>query len=121
MRQVNTDKYHNIFLNQYLKREKMKILLVTLNLIFLFSPLLTSDATNEVQGFLITKVHVGVNNTTLTNNTLLTTSSPDDNASINLSYNPPACFIEPSQPECILKDNVPNISEIKKLFEKLNK
>ena len=53
-----------------------------------------------------------------TNNNLTTTDAHNDSL-INSSYNRPVCFIDPLQPECILKDNTPNISELNMLFEKL--
>jgi hypothetical protein len=37
----------------------------------------------------------------------------------NLGCEQPACFIDPSQPECIADQNLPNSTEIKKMLEKL--
>ena len=37
----------------------------------------------------------------------------------NMSCEQPACFIDPSQPECIANQNLPNYTEIRKMLEKL--
>jgi len=86
---------------------------ITLNFILWFLILLSSKSVD-------TEPLMYHTNMTTTNNTLSNMPGPCGKDPTNLSCKPPACFIDPSQPECILEEGTPNISEIKKLFERLN-
>ena len=94
----------------------MRILIFLLDLILVLPLSLYLSETNK-------SLFINLNSTyaetiTPTNNNRIAIHEHNDSL-INTSYNRPVCFLEPLQPECILKDNYPNISELNMLFEKL--